>query len=148
MDVLMRIALEVYQDFVTISQRGDKQLLVQCLNALYGTMVASLLYYCKFTNILKSHGFTMNPYDACVWNNIIDGHQATICFHVDDCKILHKSSKVLEHIIGWLRKEYKSVFKEGSGKMKIHYGKVHKFLGMTLDYTLKCRVQISMIDYV
>jgi hypothetical protein len=34
-------------------KKGMKQLLVQCQNALYGTMVASLLYYCKFTKSLK-----------------------------------------------------------------------------------------------
>jgi hypothetical protein len=50
-----------------------KQLLVQCQNALYGTMVASLLYYHKFTKSLMSVGFEINPYDPCVANKIVDG---------------------------------------------------------------------------
>jgi hypothetical protein len=41
-DVLCKIAPEVYEPYVTYDKKGNKQLLVICLNALYGTMVASL----------------------------------------------------------------------------------------------------------
>ena len=47
--ILKKISPEVYSEFVTVDKRGNKQLIVRCLNALYGTMVASLLYYRKFT---------------------------------------------------------------------------------------------------
>ena len=111
-------------------RKGNKQILVECLNALYGTMVASLLYYEKFTKSLKANGYEMNPYDACVWNKVIDGKQCTICFHVDDCKISHVSNQVVEQTIEWLRQDYESIFEDGSGKMKVSRGKVHKYLGM------------------
>ena len=52
-DMLLKIAPEVCQSYVTIDKKGNKQLLVECLNALYGTMMASLLFYQKFTNSLK-----------------------------------------------------------------------------------------------
>ena len=48
-DILVKIAPDVYKDYASVDKRGNKQLLVECLNALYGTMVASLLYYQKFT---------------------------------------------------------------------------------------------------
>ena len=147
-DMLVKIAPEVYKDYVTIDKRGNKQILVECLNALYGTMVASLLYYQKFTNSLKDNGYEVNPYDPCVWNKTIDGSQCTICFHVDDCKISHKSPKVIDSTIKWLRRDYESIFEDGSGEMKVCRGKVHKYLGMTLDFTTKRRVKISMVDYV
>lgn len=83
-NILVKIAPEVYANYVTVDKRGNKQLLVECLNALYGTMVASLLYYQKFTASLTEYGLTMNPYDPCVWNKTINGKQCTICFHVDD----------------------------------------------------------------
>jgi hypothetical protein len=57
---------------------------------VYGTMVAALLYYKKFVKSLKSKAFKLNPYDGCVANKIVKGKQITICFHVDDCKILIK----------------------------------------------------------
>ena len=42
-DILVKIAPEVYKQYVRIDKRGNKQILVECLNALYGTMAASLL---------------------------------------------------------------------------------------------------------
>ena len=57
---------------------------MQCMNALYGTMVASLLYYKKFVRGLKREGFILNPYDACVANKRVGGKVLTILFHVDD----------------------------------------------------------------
>ncbi len=67
-DVLVSIAPNVYGPYVTVGKKGKKQILVQCLNALYGTMVALLLYYKKFIKSLKSKGFELNPYDPCVVN--------------------------------------------------------------------------------
>ncbi len=42
-DILVSIAPNVYRLYVTVGKKGKKQLLVQCLTALYGTMVALLL---------------------------------------------------------------------------------------------------------
>ena len=47
-DILCKIAPDVYTRYVTVNKKGEKTLIVQCMNALYGTMVASLLYYKKF----------------------------------------------------------------------------------------------------
>jgi hypothetical protein len=147
-DILLEIAPGVYDDYVTVDKKGVKQLLVQCQNALYGTMVASLLYYRKFTESLKGIGFEINPYDPCVANKIVDGTQMTICFHVDDCKLSHRKRKANDRMIKWLRREYESIFEDGSGKMTVSRGKVHEYLGMTLDYTVRGRVMISMFGYI
>ncbi len=42
-DILVSIAPEVYGQYVSTNKAGQKVLLVQCLNAVYGTMVAALL---------------------------------------------------------------------------------------------------------
>ncbi len=89
-DVLVKVAPRVYGPYVSIDKQGRMQLLVECLNAIYRTMVASLLYYCKFTRSLKTQGYTMNPYNPCVWNKMIEKKQITICFQVDSCKVSHK----------------------------------------------------------
>ncbi len=81
-------------------------------------------------------------------NKVINGSQCTICFHVGGCKISHKSSKVIDYTIEWLRKDYKSIFEDESGKMTVRRGKVHKYLGMTLDFSTKHQEKILMIDYV
>ncbi len=87
---------------MTVGKKGEKQLLIQCLTALYGTMVALLLYYKKFVKSLKSNGFRLNPYNLCVANKQVKGEQLTVCFHVDDCKISHLIPKVVDETIEWL----------------------------------------------
>jgi hypothetical protein len=42
-DILVESAPDVYKSYVSKDKKGSKQLLVQCQNALYGAMVASLL---------------------------------------------------------------------------------------------------------
>jgi hypothetical protein len=85
-------------------------LLVQCMNALYGSMIASILFYKKFVDSLKKHRFEMNPYEACVANTTKDGGVLAICFHVDGFKILHRSEAVIDSTINWLQSEYEVLF--------------------------------------
>ena len=47
-----------------------------------------------------------------------------------------------------MRKTYKRIFKDGSGKMKLCRGKVHYYLVMNLDYTIKGEVKTTMIPYI
>jgi hypothetical protein len=148
-DILLSIAPAVYKWYVSMDKKGNKQLLAQCQNAIYGIMVASLLYSRKFRKSLTGIGSEFNPYDPCVANKVINEKQMTICFqHVDDCKLSHKSPKVMDNMIKWLGQEYESIFEDGSGEMTVSRGKVHKYLGMTLDYTTKGKVEIRMIKYV
>ena len=108
-----------YGPYVTTDKKGMKVILVECWNAIYGTMIAGLLYYRKFSESLTGQGYVANAYDPCVWNKIIKGKQSTICFHVDDCKISHKSAQVNDATIKWLRHDYESIFTDGSGEMKV-----------------------------
>jgi hypothetical protein len=147
-NILVTIAPDVYGPYVTVGKIGERQLLVQCLTALYGTMVALLLYYKKFAKSLKSKGFKLNPYDPCMVNTQVKGGQLTVCFHVDDCKILHLIPKVVDKTIEWLQFEYENEFEDGTGQMKVHCGKTHKYLGMTLNFGHDNQCRISMIDYV
>ena len=147
-EMLVDIAPDVYGPYVTTDKKGVKQLLLLCLNAIYGTMIASLLYYGKFCRTLKRNEFELNPYDPCVANRVVDGKQQTVLWHVDDCKISHVDSKVNDKFIEILREEYESIFEDGSRKMKVSRGKTHKYLGMTLDFTVKSQCKIHMFDYV
>jgi hypothetical protein len=147
-NILVELAADVYQPYITKDKKGVEQLLVQCQKALYGTMVASLLYYRKFAKSLTDIHFIINPYDPCVANKIIRGKQMTMCWHVDGLKASHIMTKVMDRIIQYLRHEYKSIFKDGSSEMVVSRGKVHKYLGMDLNYTVLGKVKISMFDYI
>ncbi len=83
-NILVSIVPNVYGLYVTVSKKDKKQLLVQCLTASYGTIVALLLYYKKFVKSLKSKGFKLNPYDPCVANKQVNGQQLAVCLHVDN----------------------------------------------------------------
>ena len=89
MDILVEIASDVCKSHVTTDKKGVKQLLVQCQNVIYVTMVARLIYYRKLTKSLTDVGFMINPYNPCVANKTIDRQQMNICYHVDTCKLSH-----------------------------------------------------------
>jgi hypothetical protein len=102
-DILVEIAPDVYKSYVSKDKKGSKHLLVQCQNALYGTMVASLLYYRKFVKSLTDIDVVINPYDPCLANKMIEGNHITIFFHVDDCKLSHRKTKAMDSMIEYLR---------------------------------------------
>ena len=147
-EMLVDIAPETCSEYVTVGKNGVKQLIVQCQNAIYGAMMSGLLCYKKFTKSITEHGFELNPHDPCVANKIVNGKQMTILCHVDDCKLSHVDPKANDEMIEWLRENYESIFEDGSGKMKVTRGKVHKFLGMTLDFTTPGEVQVTMFDHI
>ena len=120
--------------YVTTNKKGEKVLLVKCMNALYGSMVASLMFNKKLATVLNSYGFEYNPYDPCVANKMVYGKVLTICHHVDDCKISHVTSLVVDEIICLLKNDFEIIFEDGSGAMPIHRGRVHVYVGMALDY--------------
>ena len=68
----------------------------------------------------------------------------TIVWHVDDLKVSHKDLKEVDKFIKFLKREYE----DDMGKVKVTRGKIHKYLGMTLDYTVAGSVRIDMRDYV
>jgi hypothetical protein len=72
----------------------------------------------------------------------------TIYFHVDDCKLSHRKTKVMDSIVEYIRQEYDSIFDDGSGAMTVSRVNIHKYLGMTLYYTVHGQVKITMFDYV
>jgi hypothetical protein len=79
---------------------------------------------------------------------MVKGKQVTICFHINDCKISHKSSAVIDDMIAWLRAKYKSIFEDSLGQMQVHMGKIHKYFGMSLDFSHKGHYQVTMHDYI
>jgi hypothetical protein len=63
-------------------------------------------------------------------------------------KLTHRSTKVMDQMIAWLRNEYESIFEDGWGNMSVSRGKIHIYLGMTLDYSVRGQVSISMFEYI
>ncbi len=79
---------KLYRKYL-VDKKGKKVLYLRLQKALYGMMKSALLFYPKLVSELKSMGFVINPYDPCIANKIVDGHQLTLRGHVDDLMISH-----------------------------------------------------------
>jgi hypothetical protein len=118
---------KLYAPFVT-TEKGKPTLYLQLKKALYGCVKSVLLWYDLFPGTLKDLGFTLNPYDGCVANKIIEGTpQCTIVWYVDDNKISHVNPAVVTYIIGKIEERF--------GKMTVTRGRDHTFLGMNFVLT-------------
>ena len=61
-------------------------------------------------------------------NKIIYGNQCTILFHSDDLKTSHVDPTIISSVLADIDAEYGMI-----DKITITRGKVHKYLGMTID---------------
>ena len=104
---------------------------------------ASMLWYKKLRGDLEEQGFEFNPYDGCIANRMKNGKQHTIRFHVDDLLSSHMDPKVNDEFLEWLKEKYGNI-----KPVKATRGKVHKYLGMTLDFRKKGKLKIRMDDYI
>ena len=141
-DMLVQLSPEEYGRFV-VYENGRKVIYVVVLKAIYGMLIASLLWYKKFKKDLEGEGFVFNPYDPCVANRQVKKSQHTIVFHVDDLKSSHADKKVNDEFEKWLQKKY-----GGHKAVTAHRGKKFDYLGMILDYSQKGKVNIDMTSYV
>ena len=145
---MVATAPEIYKKYVSFNRKGELVLYVETLNALYRIMKAALHFYIKFIANLKSVRFQLNLYDPCVANNIVDGAQLTVVWNVDYLKVSHIDGGVVTRMAAWIKKTYERLFKDGSGAMKLNRGMIHEYLGMTLDYSNRGEVKITMYNYI
>ena len=143
-ELMVTTAPQLYRKYL-ITEKGQPVLYVKLLKALYGCLKSALLFYKKLVKDLINEGFEINPYDPCVANKIINGKQFTVVWHVDDLKISHADEDEISKFIEWIKSKYQD---DEIGKVKTSRGKVHKYLGMTLDYSISGKVQIKMLDYI
>ena len=102
-DIMLEIGLDVYETYVIMYCKGVKKPLFHCQNVTYGTMKEILLYYKKFRNSIEDERYEFNSYETCVSNNIIKVIQMTVCFHEYNCKLTHKSPKLVGKLITCLK---------------------------------------------
>jgi hypothetical protein len=141
-EMLVRLDPKMYRQYIK-DENGKTVLYVELLKALYGTMRAALLFWKLLSSKLVLWGFEINPYDWCVANKIINGKQCTILWHVDDLKISHIDPDVNTDIIEMIDNEFGK-----EAPLTITRGRIHDYLGMTLDFSEQGKVKIKMLDYV
>eukprot|EP00978_Attheya_sp_CCMP212_P025924 scaffold84285_cov36-Attheya_sp.AAC.1 len=75
---------------------------------------------------------------------MINGKQCTIVWHVDDLKISHAVDfKAVTGVIDQLQAAFGT-----ETPITVKQGKIHDYLGMTLDFSSPGKVRVTMIDYI
>ena len=141
-EILIDIAPTLYKPYV-VYERGQPVIYLLLTKAVYGQLRAALLFYRKLIADLTKAGFKFNPYDRCVGNKMVNGKQLTVVMHVVDIKVSHVIPKVVDNFIAWAKKTYDQ-FKQ----MKPSVGKIHDYLGVTLDFTEKDKLKMYMFKYI
>ena len=76
-------------------------------------------------------------------NKITDNKQCNILWHVDDLETSHIDHAVVSSVIYYIDAEYGKI-----EKMTTTRGKVHKYLGTTIDYYSPGKLIFSLINYI
>ena len=117
---------------------------MELLKALYGTLYTACLFWQKLSKqLIDVWGFVPNKYDDCVVNKTVNGHQMTVVWHVDDLKVSHVDAKEVGKFIQQMEETF--------GKdtpLSVSCGRMHDYLGMTLDFCNKGEVRIDMKHYI
>ena len=129
-----------HADHVETTKDGKKVLCLEVKRAICGMLQSALLFCQKLRADLEKEGFTVNPCDACTANKMIAGSQCAVVWHVDDLKVSHANPKVVDSFIRWIERNHGD---PKLGKVKAKRGKVHDYLGMTLDFSEKWKVKID-----
>ena len=119
----------------------DGCLLLKLQRALYGCVESARLWYETLSEKLVGLGFTMNPYDACVYNRTeSNGSQTSLVIHVDDMFV----SACDEYTIDSLVKELDTLF----DSVSCERGRTLNYLGMVFDFNETGKVKVSMGKYI
>jgi hypothetical protein len=140
-ELMVKADPNIYRKNITIDANNRPLLYWKLQKALYGCIISTLLFYQKLVGDLKLQGFELNPHVPCVANKMINGNQFTLTWHVDDTKMSHDDHKEVTRVIDWLKGIY-------GDNMHVWRGLVHDYLGMTLDYSTKGEVKVTMVDYL
>ena len=142
-NMLLQIDKEMYKDYI-VMEKGEQVMYMELLKALYGTLHAARLFWEKLSKqLIDVWGFVPNKYDDCIVNKIINGHQMTVVWHVDDLKVSHMDANEVGKFIQQMEETF--------GKdtlLSVSRGRTHDYLGMTLDFCNKGEVRIDMEHYI
>ena len=97
-DFLMEVNHDMYVPYVMYEGK-ECIMYVELLKALYRTIRTARLFWEKLTAKLWEWGFTPNPHGLCVMNKMVQGKQLMAAWHVDDLKVSHKLSTVVDQFI-------------------------------------------------
>jgi len=135
---ILRANSDKYEKYVTM-EGSVRVLYVQLLRAMYGTLTATISWYTLFAETLMQMDFTLNPYDLCVANKVVNGTQFTICWYVDDVELSHRDHREVTKMLKVLEGKF--------GAMNTTRGSKHTYLGVDFEIT-QGRIELLMPEYI
>ena len=133
-DILADVNEEYRSHLVT--EYGKTAFYVTVIRAIYGCIESTLQWYKLFSDTLQKLGFTLNPYDKCVANKMINGKQITKSWFVDDCIVSHVDQNAQDESEKRRIKEF--------GVMEITSGNIHDFLRMKIGINENRTISVNM----
>lgn len=112
--------------------------------AVYGTLLAGILFYTELSEFLKDEGFRIYPYDPCCFTKMINGSSCTLLSYVDDIYATYKDQNVLDDVL----KVINNKFKTDTQNLSITKGVNHAYIGMNIDFSGKGHVRITQYDFL
>ena len=103
-EVLMRLPKEVAAQLVAVEPEHEAKLnsngclVVLLQKALYGTVIASQLWYNRLSDGMLSFGLKQSLIDRCVFYGELKGHPVYICIHVDDIAVMHDNDAAVSEL--------------------------------------------------
>lgn len=141
-EVLAMIDPSLYRQHFMV-EKGKPVLYAELRKVLYGMLQAALKFWQQVTQDLVSLGYTINPYDWCVANKVVNGKQHTVGWHVDDFILTHEDPSVNDGLISWFQEKYGKL-----SPVTVNRGKIHEYLGMKFNFEHPGEVAVTMFDYV
>ena len=112
---------------------------------IYRTLQTALLFYEFLQKKLEEFRFEVNTYNVCVAKKMVNESHMTVVWYVDNVKASYNDIQELNVLVNYLKKIYEN---PEIGFMKITHRKVHKYLGIILDYMEDRKVKINMRKYI
>jgi hypothetical protein len=145
--IMVDMICQIEQSYIKCIKYGRnkrKWMIGKLSEAIYGTLLGACLFYDKLRGLLEKWEFIINAYHECTFNKMVNGKQLTVQFHVDDSKISHMDESVIKNMV----KDLNGVFGQDGTLLEASYGKIHEYLGMTIDYSEENVVKFTMYDYL
>ena len=100
----------------SVMENRRKFLWVVIKKAMCGVLQSSSLFCEKLRKNSAQEGFTMNPCNPCTATKDVAGKQMTMVQHVDDLKVSHIDSGVVDQFVEWVEKTQRPQDRQGEVK--------------------------------
>ncbi|KAM1649269.1 hypothetical protein ACFX14_010564 [Malus domestica] len=86
--------------------KGREKLVCRLKKSIYGLKQASRQWYLKFQKVMKEHGFTENPSDACIYLKLNRSSFIMLVLYVDDILLATNDTSLLDETKTLLRQNF------------------------------------------